>query len=330
MIKEKKRWVGFALTAILLIEILGLIQGIFSLQVIKYELENRIEKSSSNVLHQFRSTYEMAQDIQTQLNRLTENQVDHYLIEQFSHIDEIIQKGLIKDSAVNMNEMYFHISIMPNNSENIGYLESRYPIKMSAITNHKIFTYEMRQSDQLISETRILVGYSKDKKKLIAIELDEKELIKELDQSQKDLSNLLNTSYYFNEKTGNFYVFAGNGRVNYQGGYEKNAEYFIEKDMNSDIRVIDLIKGKQTGSLRVIYPVLSNTKQSMLFCEYDEERDLYFVYEVDENKIFSGIESHYKILWCIGALLLTVTVIGGYIYWYSKNGSLDLTDELEN
>ncbi len=320
---EQKHWIGFVVTALLLIEILGLIQGIFSIQTIKYELESRIEKSSTNVLHQFRASYEMAHEIQAQLDRLTQGQVDQYLARQYRHIDELITAGLVKDRMINMNESFFHISIVPNTKENLNYFESRYPVKLKSISEYKIVTYELKQSDHILSQTRILVGYTDHKKKLIAIELDEKELIGELEKSQKDLANLLNTSYYFNDKTGNFYVFSGNGRVVYQGGYEKKAEYFIEKDMNSDVRVIDLIQAKRDGSLRVIYPVLSKTKRSMLFCEYDESRDLYFVYEVDELKIYSSIEKVYKSIWLIGAVLVSMTIGLGLLQWYSKNDALE-------
>lgn len=312
----KNAKIGFLLMGIFIVEILGLVQGIFSAQAIKYDLEVKLEQSAQMLLEQFVASYTATSEIQVRLDSLTKARQASALMQRFKEIQAMV--ALVSspsDDIVRTGSELYSFGLIRNTQTNRALVEQRYGLILKENTKPQVVSYSMKQNDKNLHETQIVIGYSHDKKWIIALELDQKNMLERLEKTQRNLSSLLNSEYYFSEDTGNFYVFTGGGKLIYQGGFEKNANYFVNKDLNTNRPVIDLIRSGESQFIRVIYPIGDQTKRSLMRTQYDESKDLYFVYETDQAKAFQTLDIFFKIIWISGVLLLLATFSGMWLLW---------------
>lgn len=306
---------SFVVMAIFLVEIIGLIQAVFSAESIKFELEHKMETDAVQLLQQFRSAYDMTEDIQGFLNQFSQKQIDEALIRTFKQTENALkvikQEEHMKTYTVNNFRVSFR-----QNTEAIGHmLSQRYGVEISDLKPFKIMTYETKQDGIVIKRSRMLLGLTNDKKYLLEMEFDEEDSNLELQKAQRELGDILSKAYYFNEKSGNFYIFSESGKVLYQGGFEKNAEYFQQIDLNSNTKIFDLIKANPQISIRVIYDAGGNTKRSMLYSEQDVSTGAYYVYEVNLKERFTHIDNIYKLIWVLGVSILLMTFGIVWLMW---------------
>ncbi len=324
MNKGKSTKIAFLIMGMFLVEIMGLIQAIFSQQVIKYHLETQIENVSETLLNQFVVSYSLREEKQAKVNELNKETFDNGLImlyksfSELSNVKKDFSKDFKKESYVS-NEQLYRIDILPNYGAFSKLYGQRMGIDMSKVKDYKILSYETRDNDRLIMNKRILMGLSKDRKWIIRIEIDQSKIQKKLDETNQKMAGLFNYDYYFTDKTGNFYVFTANGKTVYQGGLEKNADYFNGLELATRQSVLDLIRQEKDLYQRVIYKKGKTVKHSFVRSIYDEEKNLYYVFEVDEKQVLGQIEAKIKQIWVMGLSLLLFTFLILYVFWnYSR------------
>jgi hypothetical protein len=324
MNKGKSAQIAFLIMGMFLVEIMGLIQAVFSQQVIKYHLEMQIENASETLLNQFMVSYSLREEKQAKINDLNKETFDDGLIMLYKSFSELanvkkdISKEFKKESYVSVEQLY-QIDILPNSGEFSKHYGQRMGVDMSTIKDYKILSYETRDNDRLVMNKHVLMGFSKDRKWIIRIEIDQSKIQKKLDETNQKMAGLFNYDYYFTEKTGNFYVFTANGKTVYQGGLEKNADYFNGLELATSHSVLDLIRQEKDLYQRVIYKKGKTIKHSLVRSIYDEEKSLYYVFEVDEKQALGHVETKIKQIWMMGLSLLLLTFLILYSLWnYSK------------
>lgn len=309
---------SFIIMAVFLVEIIGLVQAIFSAESIKFELEHKLEMDAVQILRQFRSAYNMTEDIQGYLSQFSQKQIDDALIRNFKQTENAIKavprQGYMKSYSVDQ----FRVIVRMNDNSSKTMIKQRFNVSVEDIKPYKIMDYETKQNGVVVKSSRTLIGLTNDQKYFMELEYDETALNMELQKAQRSLSDILSKAYYFNEKSGNFYIFSEGGKVLYQGGFEKNADYFQQVDLNSNIKLFELIKANPQIAIRVIYDAGGATKRSMLYAEQDVSTGAYFVYEANLKERFKNIDHVYQLIWVIGVSLLLLTF--WVIYWiWSKS-----------
>lgn len=316
MSKPKAVQIAFVLMGIFIIEIIGLMQAIFSEQVIKYDLETQIEYASEMLLSQFVASYSANGQIQDSITALGYNNFDEGLIRLYQNLRQLAQvKTQMAEAHYLSNSGLYEVEILSNNEANRQVYRDRLGVDISEIKSYKILSYEMKQGDRQLLERRILVGLSADQKWLITAEINQKDIQTQMDRTKRTMAGLLNSAYYFSDKTGNFYVFSSSGKVLYQGGLQKNASYFANLDLNTNEAVIDLIRQDKTTYQRVIYQKDDEIHRSLIRSQYDSDQDLYFVYEVDQAKAFGPIEEKLRQTWVVGLAILSATFFMLLGFW---------------
>lgn len=316
MKKDKLMKQAFIMVGVLLIEVMGLVQGIFSAQSIKHNLEVRVEQNSQMMLEQFVKSYEVTTSLQEGVGKLTEEQMSTAMVKRFSELQQVIahKKNLSREMVYGDGEIY-RLEVLPNNEATKTLYLERYGINLAQDKAYQMVSYTMKRNEQNMSEVHVIIGPSLDKKWVINLAINEKLYNSRLENTQRKLSNLLNSEYYFSDNTGNFYVFTASGKVIYQGGFEKNANYFTNMDLNSSLKVIDLIRKQENQYLRVIYPAEHGTKRSLMKTHFDSTKDLYFVYETDQTKAFEPADKIFRLIWVVGIGIILSTVIGLNLLW---------------
>lgn len=314
--RRKDRFkVSFIIMAVFLVEIIGLIQAVFSAESIKFELEHKMEKDVVQLLREFRSAYDMTEDIQSYLYQFSQKQIDESLIRTFKQTENALiavrQNEVVKTYTVDS----LRVSVRKNIDTIHRMLGQRYGLQLNELRPFKIMTYETKQDGVVIKRSRMLLGLTSDKRYFIEMEFDEEASNQELQKAQRALNDILSKAYYFNEKSGNFYIFSESGKVVYQGGFEKNAEYFNQLDLNSNTKIFDLIQANPQMSIRVIYDAGGTTKRSMIYSEQDFNTGAYYVYEVDLKKRFAYIDTIYKGIWVMGVSVLLMTFGVVWFMW---------------
>lgn len=306
---------SFFIMIVFLIEILGLIQAIYSVETIKFELERKIEMDAVQLLHQFRSAYDMTEDIQGLLGQFSEKQVDEAMVRSYKQIENGLQVVPLTQRVVTYSADSFRVMVRVNDNTAVSMLKQRYDTTLEELKPYKLLTYETKQDGVVTKSSRTLLGVTRDKKYLLEIEFDESESAIELQKSQRELNDILSRAYYFNEKSGNFYIFSESGRVLYQGGYEKNADYFQQLDLNSNTKLFDLLKANPQIAIRVIYDAGGEAKRSLLYAEQEVGTGAYFVYELNLKERFAYIDGVYRFIWLLGVGVLLVTFIVVWVIW---------------
>lgn len=313
---SKSARMGFILMGIFIVEILGLVQGVFSAQAIKYDLEIKLEQNAQMLLEQFVASYESTAEIQKRLDEVTLQRQSSALMDRFEEVQAVVAlKGASSGDLMRTGSELYNLELIENTQGSRNVIEQRYGIKLMGNLKPQVVSYSMKQNEKNLYETQIILGYSKDMKWIITLELNEKKMLGRLESTQRKLASLLNSEYYFSDNTGNFYVFTGGGKLIYQGGFEKNANYFVNKDLNTNQSVIDLIRNGESRFLRVIYPIGDHTKRSLMRTQYDNSKDLYFVYETDQVKAFETVDLFFKVTWIVGVLVLLLTFMVIWLVW---------------
>lgn len=301
---------SFILMGLILIELIALVQAVFSQQVIKYNIEQQLEHHSQMLLTQFMNTYEMNSDFQNNVTTLSYQHFDKGLEEMYDNMVEVVDaKG-----SFNVNKRYtseegdYQIEVMDNTLSNRNLYLEQYGVDLSKIDTFKIISYELKQSDQLLLERRILLGLCKDQEKIITIEIELKSLQEKIAETNQKIDGLLNGTYYLGNHQGNFYVFESDGKLLYQGGKENNAPYFSHVDLNTNKRILDLIRQESNVYQQVIYKKENEVKRSLLRVKYDEAKKSYFVYELDQKSAFESIEQKMLFTWIVSLIVLTLTL----------------------
>lgn len=315
MKKPKSTKVAFIIMGIFIIEIIGLMQAIFSEQVIKYNLEQQIEYSSEMLLNQFMDSYSAKGDIQESIQNLSYQNFDDGLVSLYESLRETIAVKKAPKEVHYLSGGRYQLDIIPNTEVNRQIYDERLGLNVGTIQDYKILSYEMKQGDRSLMERRILLGLSKDKQWLISVEINQEIVRKWMEETNRSMAGLMNSSYYFSDKTGNFYVFESNGKVLYQGGLEKNVGYFNAVDLNTNKKVIDLIRQEKDHYQRVIYKKEKNVNRSLMRTIYNKDKDLYFVYEIDQTKVLGDVELQLKLTWFIGLGVLSATFVLLYVIW---------------
>lgn len=320
MNKGKSTKIAFLIMGMFLVEIMGLIQAVFSQQVIKYHLETQIENVSETLLNQFVVSYSLREEKQAKVNELNKETFDNGLIMLYKSFSELanIKKDFSKDfkkESYVSNEQLYQIDIVPNSGALSKHYGQRMGLDMSKVKDYKILSYETRDNDRLVVDKHVLMGLSKDRKWIIRIEIDQSKIQKKLDETNQKMAGLFNYDYYFTDKTGNFYVFTANGKTVYQGGLEKNADYFNGLELATSQSVLDLIRQEKDLYQRVIYKKGKTINHSLVRSIYDEEKNLYYVFEVDEKQVLGHVQAKIKQIWMIGLSLLLFTFLILYGYW---------------
>lgn len=321
MNKSKSTQIAFLIMGIFLVEIMGLIQAVFSQQAIKYHLETQIENVSETLLNQFVISYSLREEKQKKVNDLNKETFDNGLIMLYKSFSELanakknVSREFRKESYISGEELY-QVDIFPN----FGALSKRYGqrlgVDMSKVKDFKILSYETRDNGRLVMDKHVLMGISKDRKWIIRIEIDQSKIQKKLDETNQKMAGLFNYDYYFTEKTGNFYVFTATGKIVYQGGLEKNADYFSGLELATGQSVIDRIRQEKDSYQRVIYKKGKTINHSFVRSIYDVEKNLYYVFEVDEKQVLGHLQNKIKQIWTIGLSLLLITFVILYGFWY--------------
>lgn len=301
---------SFILMGLILIEMITLVQAVFSQQVIKYNIEQQLEHTSEMLLSQFSNSYEMNSAFQNNVTKLSYEHFDKGLTELYSNIAQAM-KGrdiFVSDKRYTNADGDYQIEVMDNTQTNRNIDTEQYGVDVGKIENYKIISYEMKQSDQLLLERRVLLGLSQDKKKIITIEIELKSLQEKVAETNQKIDELLNATYYFGDHRGNFYVFEGDGKALYQGGGENNANYFSNVDLNTNKKIMDIIRQESNVYQHIIYEKNEEIKRSMLRVKYDKAKDLYFVYEYDQKKAFEDIEQKMLMTWMFSLAILVLTL----------------------
>ncbi len=326
MNKMKPVQVAFFIMIIFIIEIIGLLQAVFSEQMIKFNLDTQIQYTSEMLLNQFRTSYLANENIQNGIKNFCYDNFDTGLVNLYKSLKaaSAVQAN-VKDKTYTGDSSLYQVEFHQNNADRRRYYSEQLGLNVDAIRDYKILSYEMKQDERLLLGRRILVGLSDDRKWIISIEINQKEITTQMERTNRTMASLLNSAYYFSDKTGNFYVFASNGNLLYQGGLEKNASYFGSTDLNSGEKIIDVIRQKQSLYKQVIYMKEDQVNHSIIRAIYDEETDVYFAYEMNQEKAFGKIEQRIRQTWLIGLAVLIGTFLVLYLFWEShkykqKNG----------
>lgn len=310
--------IAFILMGVFILEIIGMLQAVFSEQLIKYNLDTQIQYTSEMLLNQFKSSYSANENIQKGIENFCYSNFDAGLVKLYKSLKSVVStKENAAEVTFNGKDNLYQVEIHENNQANRDFFSERLGLKVEAIKDYKILSYEMKQDERLLLERRILLGRSQDKKWLISIEINQKEIQTQMERTNRTMSSLLNSAYYFSDKTGNFYVIDGAGELLYQGGLEKNATYFSNQELNSGEAVIDLLRQKRSLYKHIIYMKEDQVQRAIIRTIYDEDNDLYFVYEIDQDRIFKKIDARIRWTWIIGLSALIITFIVLYVYWES-------------
>jgi hypothetical protein len=321
MNRGKSTQIAFLIMGIFLVEIMGLIQAVFSQQVIKYHLEAQIETVSETLLNQFVVSYSLREEKQKMVSDLNKKTFDNGLImlyksfSELANVEKNYSKEFRKESYISSEQLY-QVDILPNSGMFSKRYARRMGVDMNTIKDYKILSYETRDNNRLLMDKHVLIGISKDRKRIIRIEIDQSKIQKKLDETNRKMAALFNYDYYFTEKTGNFYVFAANGKTVYQGGLEKNADYFKGMELASGRSVIDLIHQEKDLYQRIIYKKGKTIKHSFIRSVYDDEKNLYYVFEVDEKQVLGHVQNRIEQIWIIGLCVLASTVLILYGVWH--------------
>lgn len=301
---------SFILMGLILIELIALVQAVFSQQVIKYNIEQQLEHHSEMLLIQFMNTYEMNSDFQNNVTTLSYQHFDKGLQEMYHNMVEVVDaKGsLIGNKRYTSEKGDYQIEVLENTLANRNIYIEQYGVDMSKIGTFKIISYEMKQSDELLLERRILLGLCKDKGKIITIEIELKSLQEKITETNQKIDELLNATYYLGNHQGSFYVFKRDGENLYNGGKENNALYFNNLDLNTNKRIIDIIRQESNVYQQVIYKKEEDAKRSLIRVKYDKARNLYFVYEFDQKTAFENIEKKMLFTWVVSLIVLALTL----------------------
>ncbi len=301
---------SFILMGLVLIEMIALVQAVFSQQVVKYNIEQQLENTSEMLLSQFVNSYEMNSAFQNNIIKLSYQHFDKGLIEIYTDMAQSFKtKGTFVENKRYTNENGdYQIEIRDNTQANRNIYMEQFGVNVNEIETCKIISYEMKQSDELLLERRVLIGVSKEQKKIITIEIELKSLQEKIAETNQKIDELLNSAYYFGDYTGNFYVFESSGKALYQGGGEKNAHYFNNVDLNTNKKIIDIIRQESKVYQPVIYEKNDEIKRSMLRIHYDKTRHLYFVYEYNQKKVFQEIEQKMFMTWIVSLVIIVGTL----------------------
>lgn len=318
-IKNRYRF-SFFIMIVFLIEIIGLIQAIYSVETIKFELERKIEMDAVQLLHQFRSAYDMTEDIQGFLSQFSQKQVDEALVRSYKQIENGLQAVTQSQRVMNYATENFRAVVRHNDGAAASMLSQRYDTSIDELKPYKLLTYETKQDGVVTKRSRTLIGLTRDKQYVLEVEFDETSSDIELQKAQRELNDILSRAYYFNEKSGNFYIFSESGRVIYQGGFEKNADYFQQLDLNSNSKLFDLVKANPQIAIRVIYDAGGQAKRSLLYSEQEVGTGAYFVYELNLKERFAYIDSVYRFIWILGVSILLLTFMVVWGIWHKTVG----------
>lgn len=318
-IKNRYRF-SFFIMIVFLIEIIGLIQAIYSVETIKFELERKIEMDAVQLLHQFRSAYDMTEDIQGFLSQFSQKQVDEALVRSYKQIENGLQVVTQSQRVMNYATESFRAVVRRNDGAAASMLSQRYDTSIDELKPYKLLTYETKQDGVVTKRSRTLIGLTRDKQYVLEVEFDETSSDIELQKAQRELNDILSRAYYFNEKSGNFYIFSESGRVLYQGGFEKNADYFQQLDLNSNSKLFDLVKANPQIAIRVIYDAGGQAKRSLLYSEQEVGTGAYFVYELNLKERFAYIDSVYRFIWILGVSILLLTFMVVWGIWHKTVG----------
>lgn len=318
-IKNRYRF-SFFIMIVFLIEIIGLIQAIYSVETIKFELERKIEMDAVQLLHQFRSAYDMTEDIQGFLSQFSQKQVDEALVRSYKQIENGLQVVTQSQRVMNYATESFRAVVRRNDGAAASMLSQRYDTSIDELKPYKLLTYETKQDGVVTKRSRTLIGLTRDKQYVLEVEFDQTSSDIELQKAQRELNDILSRAYYFNEKSGNFYIFSESGRVLYQGGFEKNADYFQQLDLNSNSKLFDLVKANPQIAIRVIYDAGGQAKRSLLYSEQEVGTGAYFVYELNLKERFAYIDSVYRFIWILGVSILLLTFMVVWGIWHKTVG----------
>jgi hypothetical protein len=319
MKKSKSAQLAFLIMSIFLVELIGLLQAVFSEQLVKYNLDNQIQYTSEMLLNQFITSYSANENIQSGIKNFSYQNFDEGLIKLYKSLKETTafqKKG--QERAYIGEDSLYQVEIKENTKQNRHFYSEDLGLDVDGIKSYKILSYEMKQEDRVLVGRRILVGLSDDRKWIISVEINQKEITTRMERTNRTMASILNSAYYFNERTGNFYVFAARGQVLYQGGLEKNATYFKNIDLNSGKRIGRLLRQERSSYQRIIYQKENEIKRSIIRTIYDEKLNVYFVYEMDQDKIFGKVEERLKMTWIIGLSVMTATFSGLFLIYYHR------------
>lgn len=306
---------SFILMGLILVELITIVQAVFSQQVIKYSIEQQLEHTSEILLSQFVNSYEMNSAFQGNITKLSYQHFDQGLVALYNNMIQVLNaKGTLGGNRRYINEDGdYQIEVMDNTRTNRNMYVEQYGVDVSKIDSYKIVSYEMKQRDQLLLERRVLMGLSKDRKKIVTIEVELKSLQEKVAVTNRKIDELLNATYYLGANKGNFYVFESSGKVLYSGGGENNVDYFEHVDLNTNKKIMDIIHQESNVYQQVIYEKHDEIKRSMMRVHYDKEKHLYFVYENDQKKTFEVIEQKMLLTWVVSLVILVLTLCFMYV-----------------
>ncbi len=302
---------AFILMGIILIEIVAMVQAIFCQQVIKYNVEQQLEQSSEMLLTQFMNSYEVNSHFQNNLIDLSYEHFDKGLVELYTHIVQSLEMNseqVASNKITNENGEY-EIEIMAHTPANDNLFMDQFGVNIDKLQQFKIISYQMKQSDELLLERRILIGQSLDQKKIITIEVELKALQEKIRKSNEAMSTLLSDAYRSRENMGSFYVLSGDGRVLYQGAALSDAQNFNSVDLNTNKSINEIIRRETNFYQHIIYEKNEEIKRSMLRVKYEKVNNLYFVHECDQKKAFVQIENRMLMTWIFGLTLIVLTLL---------------------
>lgn len=318
MKKLKPVQIAFLIMGIFIIEIIGLLQAVFSEQMIKFNLDTQVQYTSEMLLNQFKTSYLANENIQNGIKNFCYGNFDTGLVNLYKSLKAAYAvESHVKDKTYTGEDSLYHVEFHQNSEAKRRYYSEQLGLNVDAVKDYKILSYEMKQEERLLLGRRILVGLSDDRNWIISIEINQKEITTQMERTNRTMASLLNSAYYFSDKTGNFYVFSSNGNLLYQGGLEKNASYFGSTDLNSGKKIIDVIRQKQSSYKKVIYTKEDQVNHSIIRTIYDDETDTYFVYEMDQEKAFGKVERRIRQTWLIGLTVLIGTFVLLYLFWES-------------
>lgn len=301
---------SFILMGLIFVEMIALVQAVFSQQAIKYNIEQQLEHTSEMLLSQFVNSYEMNNAFQNNIIKLSYEHFDKGLVEIYENMTQSFKaKGIFIENKRYTNENGdYQIEVMDNTQANRNIYIEQFGVNVNEIETYKIISYEMKQSNELLLERRVLIGLSENQKKIITIEIELNSLQEKIGETNKKMDELLNSAYYFGDHTGNFYVFGSSGKALYQGGGEKNAYYFNNVDLNTNKRIVDIIRQESKVYQHVIYEKNDEIKRSVIRIYYNKSKNLYFVYEYDQKKAFQEIEQKMLMTWMVSLVILVMTL----------------------
>lgn len=311
---------SFIAMSVFIVAIIILIHGTMAFQLSKIKMNEQLKEASHVIMEQFIMSYGNYESVKAQLVEENIKQFDKEVIKIYDKIDAaFVQKSYDILFRPLTDDALFDISIRPNTPRTRRYIEDKIGVEYSELRPYKIVDYSINSDGKVHISKHVLVGKSSDNKGIIIIEMSINYGSLPMKKAESIIENILETNSYLSSFSSKFYVVDQQGVIQYSTGNKINTDIMEKVDSYTGLAIKDIVLKGKTSFVNVIYKSDGAMHKSGLRIQFNPEVNHYYILELDQESIYSKINSYILYFWYISFLFIGISIAVVIVAWRKNN-----------